>query len=279
MLERNFEASGFVEADLDFVVGEVAPTASNKESLKRLLREDEGFRKALVGDEKVFQRVMNDEEILLKVSPSLYFEVLLRKALRELEMATHTLERAGRQSIPVFDTKEVVGLLARPEVLSYMAQMLASFTRIHSYVMPVRVRPGIRRRIRYNDMDIDSLLRFCANVDEEQRFGFYKRIADVCLFISGVFPDYTYLGHRYPASGETRPVAARQARRSVEEYEQEGRRFYGLAEGHPAARTLQLSDVFGLLRLHFTSARKPLSFIAAHYLHTRNRAVFGVQEP
>jgi hypothetical protein len=279
MSEANIRGSGFAEADLDFVVGEVAPTASNKESLKRLLREDEGFRKALVGDEKVFQRVMNDEEILLKVSPSLYFEVLLRKALREMETATHTLERAGRQSIPVFDTKEVVGLLARPEVLSYMAQMLASFIRIHSYVMPVRVRPGIRRRIRYNDMDVDSLLRFCANVDEGQRFGFYKRIADVCLFISGVFPDYTYLGYRYPASSGTRSISVRRGRRSLEEYEQEGRRFYGLAERHPAARTLQLSDVFGLLRLHFTSARKPLSFIATHYLNTRKQAAFGFQEP
>ena len=279
MLGHNFGANSFTEADLDFVVGEVAPTASNKESLKLLMREDDGFRKALVGDEKVFQRVINDEEIFLKVSPSLYFEVLLRKALRELETATHTLERAGRQSIPVFDTKEVVGLLSRPEVLDYLSQMLASFTRIHSYVIPVRVRPGIRHRVRYNDMDIDSLLRFCANVDEEHRFAFYKRIADVCLFISGVFPDYTYLGYRYPASGAARPTAARQARRSVEEYEQEGRRFYGLAEEHPAARTLQLSDVFGLLRLHFTSARKPLSFIAAHYLHTRKQAVFGVQEP
>ncbi len=279
MMGHNFGATGFTEADLDFVVGEVAPAASNKESLKLLMREDAGFRKALVGDEKVFQRVINDEEIFLKVSPSLYFEVLLRKALRELETATHTVERTGRQSIPVFDTKEVVGLLARPEVLEYLAQMLASFTRIHSYVIPVRVRPGIRRRIRYNDMDIDSLLRFCATVDEEHRFGFYKRIADVCLFISGVFPDYTYRDYRYPASGAARPMAARQARRSVEEYEEEGRRFYGLAEEHPAARALQLSDVFGLLRLHFTSARKPLSFIAAHYLHTHKQTVFGVQEP
>ncbi|MEK7777073.1 MAG: hypothetical protein AAB303_00410 [Chloroflexota bacterium] len=278
MAEQNFGTTAFTEADLDFVVGEVAPTASNKESLKLLIREDEGFRKAVVGDEKVFQRVINDDEILLKVSPALYFEVLLRKALRELETATHTLERTGRQSIPVFDTKEVVGLLARTEVLEYLAQMLASFTRIHSYVIPVRVRPGIRRRIRYNDMDIDSLLRFCANVDEEHRFGFYKRIADVCLFISGVFPDYTDM-YRYPASGEARPMAMRRARRSVEEYEQEGRRFYGLAEEHPAARAMQLSDVFGLLRLHFTSARKPLSFIAAHYLHTRKQAVFRVQEP
>ena len=41
----------------------------------------------------------------MKVSPALYFEVLLRRALSELEGAGHTLERTGRQSIPMFDTQ------------------------------------------------------------------------------------------------------------------------------------------------------------------------------
>ena len=143
--------------------------------------------------------------------------------------------------------------------------------------MPVRVRKGIRRRIRNNDMDIDSLMRFCATADEEQRLGFYKRIADVCLFISGVFPDYTFSDYRYPASGQVRPQLSGRLRRNPEDYEREGRKFYGLAEEHPAARTLQLSDVFGILRQQFTSARKPLSFIAANYLHSRKHHLFGVQ--
>ena len=170
------------DADLDFVVGEAAPSALDKERLKRLIQQDEDFRRALVGDERVFQRVTSDEEVFLRVSPALYFEVLLRRALQELEVASHTVERAGRQSIPVFDTQEVVELLARPDVLEALAQWLASFTRIRSYTMAVRVRRGILRRIRYNDMDIDSLLRLCTTAEEEQRLGFYKRIADVCLF-------------------------------------------------------------------------------------------------
>ncbi|MBI2171272.1 MAG: hypothetical protein HYU30_04520 [Chloroflexi bacterium] len=262
------------DADLDFIVGEAPPGAAGAEHLKGLIRSDGAFRKALVGDDRVFQRVMDDEEVFVKISPGLYFEVLLRRALKELDTATHTVERAGRQSIPVFDTREVVDLLSKSEVLLYLAHMLASFTRVHSYATSVRVRRGIRRRVRFSDMDIDSLLRVSATVEEEQRFGFYKRIADVCLFVSGVFPDYPFYDYRYPGSGQVRPLTRGRLRRSLEEYERDGRRFYGLAQRHPTAHVLELAGVFRLLGEHFTSARKPLAFIAAHYLHSQKQRLF-----
>ena len=63
---------------------------------------------------------------------------------------------------------------------------------------------------------------------------------------------------------------------TIEDYEREGRRFYGLAEGHPAARALELSSVFGILRENFTSARKPLTFVATRFLHASRRKLFGV---
>ena len=218
---------------------------------------------------------MRDEEIFVKVSPSLYFEVLLRRAHKELELATHTVERTGRQNIPVFDTQAVVGLLARPQVLEYLSQMLASFMRIRSFVVPLRPRGGIRRRMRFNDMDIDSLLHFCAQADESQRLSFYKRIADVCLFVSGVFPEQALRVYQQAATARGGPGPMRPSSRTLEDYEREGRQFYGLAEGHPAANELDMSRVFGLLREHFTSARKPLTFISAQYLHSRRSHLFG----
>ncbi|MCH7705714.1 MAG: hypothetical protein IIB33_01540 [Chloroflexi bacterium] len=263
------------DTDLDFIAGGAAPDAPGREALKRRLAEDEEFRQTVIGDEKVLQRVLTDEEAFLHLSPALYFEILLRNAARNMEASTHTMERAGRQNIPVFDTDEVVGLLSQPQVLDYLAHMLASFTRIQSYVIPVRVRRGVRRRVRYNDMDIDSLKRFAAVADGEQRFGLYKRIADVCLYVTGVFPDYALRDHRYAASGQVRPRTSGRVRRSIEDYEEEGRRFYLLAEEHPVARSLNLSNTFRLLRHHFIAARKPLSFIASNYLHSRKSQLFG----
>jgi len=265
------------QRDLDFVVAEAAPEFRDKEKLKRLIVEDDDFRKGLVGHEKVFRKIISDDDIFLKVSPALYFEVLLRKALTELEKASHTFERAGAQAIPVFDTKEVVDLLSRPPVLDYLVDMLSSFTRIESYAIPVRVKKGVWRKIRFNDMDVDSLARMCQVVDEDQKFSFYKRIADVCLFILGIFPEYAYFDYRYPSSGQLRPLIPGRLRRSAEDYEEEGRKFYKLAAEHQSARVLDLSEVFWLLHGNFNAARKPISFIAERYLDYRKHKVFPVQ--
>ena len=265
------------EPDLDFVVNEVDPAAANKDRLKRLIREDQDFRKAMLGDDRLFRRVVGDDEAFVRISPALYFEILLRRALKDLGAATHTFEREGRASIPVFDSPRVAEFLDGPGVLEYLAQMLASFTRVRGYVVPVRVRCGVRRRVRYNDMDIDSLQRMCAEAAEEQRLGFYRRIADVCLFVSGVFPDHAVYDNRYAGSRQPRSTPASRHRRSLEDYEREGRRFYGLAAEHPSARAANLTDVLSLLRQHFAAARKPLTFIASQYLHSRKRQLFGVQ--
>ncbi len=277
MLSPDTRWPNFTEKDLDFVVENVAPGARDPEALKRLVRDDPEFRAAMVGDGNLLERVLSDEEIFLHISPSLYFEILLRRAYHDLETISYTEEIEGRSSIPVFDTAEARDLMERPGVVEYMASMMASFTRIQSYTVPVRVRRGIRRRARYNDMDIDSLVKFAADADPEQRFGYYKRIADVCLFLSGVFPESARRRYGRMVGGAAIPMTgSRRTRRTIEDYEREGRRFYGLAEGHPAARALELSAVFGILRENFTSARKPLNFVATRFLHASRRKLFGV---
>ena len=277
MLSPDTRWPNFTDKDLDFVVENVAPDARDPAALKQLVREDPEFRAAMVGDKNLLDRVLSDDEIFLHISPSLYFEILLRRAYHELETITYTEERDGRASIPVFDTPEVLEFMERPGVVEYMASMMASFTRIHSYTVPVRVRKGIRRRVRYNDMDIDSLVKFATNADSEQRFGYYKRIADVCLFLSGVFPESARRGYGHMVGGAAIPmVGSRRIRRTIEDYEREGRRFYDLAGGHPAAQALELSAVFRVLRDNFTSARKPLNFVATRFLHASRRKLFGV---
>ncbi len=270
-METSLTGSNLTDSDLAFVVSAAAPDGSDVEHLKHLVRNDPDFRHAIVADDRVFHQIMRKEDIFLSVTPALYFEVLLRRVQKHLATAKYTVEQSGREAVPVFDTPEVVDFLARPQVLEYLAQMLASFVRIESYVTRVRVARGIRRRVRFSDMDVDSLVRLCAAADEPQRFRYYKRIADVCLFISGLFPSYSRTTTR-----NDRPTIKRRARRTSEDYEAEGRRFYRLAERHHAAQPLELSSVLGLLAQHFASARKPLNFIAAHYLHSSKDELFGL---
>jgi hypothetical protein len=64
-------------------------------------------------------------------------------------------------------------------------------------------------------------------------------------------------------------------RRSIDDYERQGRMFYGLAQMHPTARTLELSNVFEVLKEDFVAARKPLTLIATRFLHAHRRQLFG----
>lgn len=262
------------EGDLDFLIETAHPEAKDRVRLKQIIREDQGFRTTFIEDEKVFRRVMDDEEILLKISPTLFFEILLRKTAKDLKELSFTLEKTSTMKIPVFDTRGLAELLTKESLLQYLADMLSSFTKIESYTLLVPIGEKNWRRIRFSDLDIFSLMSFCDLVEEEYKLAFYKRIADLCLFILGIFPDYAEHEYRYPFSGQVRPHLPGRMRIAPEEYEKEGRKFYRLAAEHPSANQLDLSEVFWTLYDHFEKAKKPLNFIADHYLRHRRQKLF-----
>jgi hypothetical protein len=141
-----------------------------------------------------------------------------------LEKAKFTVEKSMVLKIPIFDTPEVVELVNRENLRFYLADMLSSFTRVESNTIPVRIREGIWERVRFNDLDILSLRRFSQFVEEEYRLGFYKKIADICLFIMGIFPDYAERNYRYPFSGQVGPHVRGKLRISPEDYAEEGQK-------------------------------------------------------
>jgi hypothetical protein len=112
-------------------------------------------------------------------------------------------------------------------------------------------------------------------VEDESRIGFYKRIADICLLILGIFPDYVEREYRYPFSAQIRPPVKGRSRISPEEYEKEGRKFYKLAAEHCSAKKMELSEIFWTLHEDFQIAKKPLNFIAEHYLRYQRQKLFS----
>ena len=263
------------DTDLDFLVETASPEVRDKYRLKQIIREDDDFRNTFIGDEKVFRRVMDDDEILLKISPTLFFEILLTKALNNFKEVSYTVERSSTMRIPIFDTNDMVEFLTKEPLLGYLADMLSSFTKIESYTISFRVRKGRWRKIRFNDLDIHSLMSFSETVEDEYRLGFYKRIADICLFILGMFPGFAERDYRYPFSGKLRPQIRGKIRISPEDYEKEGRKFYKMAAEHNVAKKMKLSEVFWALHGDFQKARKPLSYIAEHYLSYKKHKIFG----
>lgn len=262
--------------DLCFVVETLIPERGDPEHVVSLLQEDGPLLAAMLQDDRLFQQLMTEQEIFLSVSPEFFFQVLLLRTRRDLEQEIYTVEHRDRQKVILFDASRVVDLLARPEVCDYLATMLASFTRINSVTIPIRVRPGIWRRFRVNDLDVDSLLRYAQLLAEEHRFGIYKRIADVCLFLIGVFPEFIETRQHYPHSGQPRPRLKSSLVHSPEDYETYGHNFYRLAAQHRQAQAQALDRVLMTLSDQFTLATKPLAFLSTRYLAMRKRSLFDL---
>jgi hypothetical protein len=272
MMRADLTGVRLSEGDLDFLIETVAPTTKDIYGMKRILREDPVLRNSFIQNEQVFRRVIDDDRSFLRMSPSLFFEVLLRKARQDLKQVSYTLEKTRTMSIPVFDTDGVVELLADESHLIYLADMLASFTKIQSYTVVFKEKGGSWRRIRFNDLDIHSLRSFCELVEEEYRIGLYKRIADICLFILGIFPEHVERDYRYPFSGQLRPQSRGKTRMSPEEYEEQGQKFYRMAAER---QSTEFSEIFQSLSKNFLQAKKPLNFIADHYLYSKKHHFFG----
>jgi hypothetical protein len=61
MTEADPNRLSLTEEDLGFVVDEFGQDRLNPERLKQLIRDDPSFRNALVGDDRVFDRVVSTE--------------------------------------------------------------------------------------------------------------------------------------------------------------------------------------------------------------------------
>jgi hypothetical protein len=253
--------------DLSYLARALIPEQTDVDRLVDLLRDDEKLVDAMLNDDRLFEQLVAADDLLVSASPELFFKVLLLRARRDLEGASYTVERRQQQKIVLFDTPQVVELLKEPGVIDYLARMLASFMHINSVTIPVRVRPGLWRRIRVNDLDVDSLIRYADILDEEQRFPAYQRIADACLFLAGLFPEY--VGRR--ARSRLGSLLG-----GLEQYEEYGQRFYALAARHPAAAFQALDQVLALLAGRFILAEKPLTFLSEQYLFHRKQRLFDV---
>jgi hypothetical protein len=260
--------------DLAFVIQTLIPERADHAHVAGLLQEDNELLEAMLEDDRLFRSLMDDDEAFVCVSPHLFFRVLLLRALRDLEREVYTIERRNLHKVILFDARQVVELLAQPDVCNYLAGVLASFTRLQSRSIPVRLRDGHWHQIRVNDLDIDSLLRYAQFVDEDRRFPIYQRVADACLFLTGVFPEYIDTRYRYPTGSTPRIRLRATLVHSYEDHENYGRTFYGLAAKHKDARDSNLDRVLARLSDQFVLAEKPLAFITQRYLALRKHGIF-----
>jgi hypothetical protein len=264
-------ATALQDSDLAFLIRTLIPDCRDIPQMMRTLREDEEILEGMLEDERLFRILTDDPDALVRISPRLFFSVLLSRVRRDLKGRSYTVERDQRHPVLVFDSNSVVQLLDVPEMRRYLADMLASFVRINTYIIPIRVRKGTWRKLRISDTDIDSLINYSQTLDEAHRFHAYKRIADVCLFISGIFHDYLKSVEGIPPGFQLRKSLSG---RSREGYEEEGRRFYRAASEHRAAQVSDMDRILLDLSEKFALAVKSLVFLSDNYLDFHKDQLF-----
>lgn len=236
-------------------------------------------------EEAVF-RAEVPEGSLAATSPFLTFATAVHRTAAHLETATFVEERwTARRRLPVFDVGSLRDLLAEPIRRLFLVQLLASYTRMASGVSWERTRRGWRRR-RFSDLDPVSLAGLLEVVEPSERPGIYRRLGDLALFLTGVFPDHPVVAtpsdittaRLLRMSGLGPDTAHEGPRASL--LEQLGSRWYGLAAssarnyGAPLTSSLVAADEVGE---RFTDARRALNVVTDHYLFPLRDRWFGLR--
>ena len=274
MTQRNWRQVHLSDADLRFVVSAVATQREDHDRVVEIIRDKPDILDVMLDDPKLFRRITEDDQAMLRISPWLLFSVLLRRAVKDLAGERFTVERIGStERIPVFDTERVAGLMRDQAVRDYLVDMLASFVRTEQTTVWYKSGRRFRRRT-YSDLDVDDMIGLAGRVEPEQRFPYYKRIGDICLFVTGIYPEHVLPGYEASVNPQT-PMRWRRWRRSLPDYTIEARRFYGLAAAHAQAREAGLVGVLSALAENFELARKPLNLLSDRYIRVRRGDWFG----
>jgi len=245
------------ETDLRFIVETVANRRTDHDHIIELLRDKDDLLEPMLEDPKLFDRLFNSCDAIARVSPYLMFAVLVRRIRRDLEKEPYLFQRdADGKRIPVLAAPEAVKLLAESTMRDYLAEMLCSFVRTNTGLLYWN-EPGGMRQQKFCDLDMNDMIALCQLVDPHMKPRLYKRIADIALFVAGVYPEHTSHHVRRRRSQDWR---------IVRDYEREGRHFYSLVARAP--QPPWPSPVFERLADQFSLAREVLTTLSDRYLRS-----------
>jgi hypothetical protein len=146
-------------------------------------------RPAVSGELVVAATAGTDSRQFTLVSPFLLFAAVLHRTTRDLAATTYTTDRSGpRLRVPVFDAASLATYLT-PQRRLFLADLLTSYAQVRSGVVVTRTPRGLRRR-RWSDLDPVRLASLLPELPEEQRVDVLRRLANLALFLTGVFPDH-----------------------------------------------------------------------------------------
>lgn len=264
------------DRDLELVARAVGARDSAAEMRSRLKSRPDAAND-LLSSEDLFEVIFGDrraDSMEVGVTPFLVFGVLVNKVARDLAETSFVPEWVGAgQRLPVFDVDTLEDFIADGLRRYFVIEFLASFTKIASGAVWVRTSRGYRRR-RFSELDPVSLAEMVDALPQHQRAAGYRRLGDVSLFLSGVFPDHTTrntLGElaraRLARSAGIEESEAFSDDDEVRFFEIVGRGWYGRAIDSASVSTGVGPEYLRDVADHFTDARRFLNFLSDRYLH------------
>lgn len=219
---------------------------------------------------------------LVGVSPFLAFTAAIHRAERDLRDARYVEEWAGpRMRVPVLGVDDLRAFLGEPRRRLFLADLLTSYTRVRSGTVWRRARRGWRRQ-RFSELDPLALAAMLDAAPEAERPRLHRRLGDLALFLTGVFPDHTAARlfrpidvHRLGrAASEAAPALeeALETRGSVGLLERLGERWYRLAGRTAPAGVLSGDEAAD----RFAEARRALDHVTHRYLFPVHGSLFPV---
>ncbi len=268
------------EHDLD-LLAQVAGGDEQGRSLRAHLGRHPEEIDELLADPQVFETIFG-RDIGSRVSPFLTFGVIVNRSARDLRSASFVPEWAGPgRRLPVFDVGSLRDFLDEATRRFFLIELLASFTKVASGSMWVRTRRGYRRR-RFSELDPVRLAELVDQLPAAQRPAGYRRLGDVALFLSGVFPDHTA---RHPLGAHQREHLARSAGISPQAaldpshhlgvYEAAGAGWYRRAVDAAAAAVGVGPEFLLDVADNFHHARRVLNLLTDRYLFRFDSGLVG----
>jgi hypothetical protein len=180
------------ETDLS-ILGPVVDSPPTEDASAYLRSHPELVEEAL-GSQAAFELVLGaevEDELLVHASPFLVFAVAVHRTVDELGRTAFVEERiTPRLRVPVFDAGQLQEFGVDPARRYFMVEHLTSYTRVMSGPVWTH-RNGRWRRQRFSELDAARLAAALDAVPESDRPGIYRRLGDLALFLTGVFPDHS----------------------------------------------------------------------------------------
>jgi|GEM_PF-639385 len=124
------------------------------------------------------------------ISPFLVFAAAIHRTTGDLVGRAYVAERTGaRTRVPVFDGPALAAFGAVPDHRLYLAELLASYSRVASGVVARRTERGWRRQ-RWDELDLPRLAGLLDAVPAGDRPAVWRRLGDGAIFLAGIFPEH-----------------------------------------------------------------------------------------